>query len=93
MAAANECSRVIHFDDLYDTPEYVAGILFVLEDVYIFEEDTIAKVVAARADDVLYGFDSAALMPEFYEELNAVGNFMKKNPGTKAIITGYADSV
>jgi len=93
VAAANECSRVITFDDLYDTPEYVAGILFVLEDVYIIEEDTITKVVAARADDVLYGFDSAALMPEFHEELNAVGAFMKKNPDTKAIIAGYADSV
>jgi OOP family OmpA-OmpF porin len=93
VAAANECSRVIPFDDLYGTAEYVAGILMVLEDIYIFEEDTITRVVAARADDILYSFDSADLRSEFHQELDAVGNFMRNNPDTRAIIAGYADSV
>ena len=93
VAAANECSRVIPFDELYDKPQYVAGILFVLEDVITVKEGVITRVVAARVNDILFSFDGDYIAPEFKEELDQVGGFMKNNPDTYAIVTGHADSV
>jgi OOP family OmpA-OmpF porin len=89
----SKTSPVMMAKELTAKYDVCAGILMVLEDIYIFEEDTITRVVAARADDILYSFDSADLRSEFHQELDAVGNFMRNNPDTRAIIAGYADSV
>jgi OOP family OmpA-OmpF porin len=93
LASVNACSRVIPFDALYGRPEYVAGILFALEDIMLVEEGTITKVVAARVDNVLFDFDQSDIRPEFNEELDQLGKFMQTRPDTYVVIDGYSDSL
>ena len=87
IAAVNECSRVVSFDEVYDKPEYIPGVL------YIIKKKQIMEIIGIRVEDVLFEFDGNRIRPEFNEELNALGTFLQKNPKAYVTLEGYADSV
>lgn len=88
----NECSRLIEFATYMTRPSYNSGALFVVaantELVTVTEE----KVVGARGGDILFGFDNEAILPEYQEQLNKIGDFVRKNPNSYVVIHGYADN-
>ncbi|MFC1825644.1 OmpA family protein [Thermodesulfobacteriota bacterium] len=102
VASINECSRVIRFSDLLGNPEYFTGALFVIEERIVEVLKTRMKpvmvqpkgeeVVAVKIDNILFGFNSAEITPDFYDELDALGSFLQKNTGPYVILTGFTDS-
>jgi len=92
IADVNECSRVIAFATYMNRPSYNSGALFVVrantELVTVTEE----KVVGARCDNILFGFDNEAILPEYQEQMNKIGGFMQNNPNSYVVMHGYADS-
>ncbi len=43
--------------------------------------------------NILFEIDKAYIRPEYHDEVAKVGDFMKKNPTTTAVIEGYTDEV
>jgi len=50
------------------------------------------KIVAVKIDNILFGFDSAEITPDFYGELDVLGRFLQENTGPYVILTGFTDS-
>ena len=93
IAAVNECSRVVPFDDVVDKPEYIPGVLYVIKQKEVMEIDKEIKVIGIKIDDVLFDFDRSGIRSEFNEELNALGKFLEGHSDAYATLEGYADSV
>ena len=92
IADVNECSRLIEFSTYMNRPSYNSGALFVVaantELVTVTEE----KVVGVRGGNILFGFDNEAILPEYQEQMNKIGGFVKENPNSYVVIHGYADN-
>ena len=92
IADVNECSRLIAFATYMNRPSYNSGALFVArantELVTVTEE----KVVGARCDNILFGFDNEAILPEYQEQMKKIGGFVQENPNSYVVIHGYADN-
>ena len=78
-------------------PEYFTGALFVIEERIVEVLKTLMKpvaeeVVAVKIDNILFGFDSAEITPDFYDELDALGSFLQRNTSPYVILTGFTDS-
>lgn len=43
--------------------------------------------------NILFDIDKANIRPEYHDEVAKVGDYMKKNPTTTAVIEGYTDEV
>ncbi|MBW1998168.1 MAG: OmpA family protein [Deltaproteobacteria bacterium] len=93
VAAINECSRVISFEDLYEKPEFVAGSLFVIDRKVVTKLFEREKLVGFNVGDILFDFDKSNIKPEAEANLKALGKFMERNPNTYVILSGFTDSV
>jgi OOP family OmpA-OmpF porin len=93
VASINECSRVVPIEALLGKPEYVAGSLFVMEEKVFEAMQTRQKVVGFEMDNVLFDFNSAAIKPEYNDELQALGNFLQEHPQTYVILSGFTDAI
>jgi OOP family OmpA-OmpF porin len=92
MASINACSRVISFEDFYKNKAYQSGALFVInEEVFtiLFTRD---KVVGFETKNILFDFDGSGVKTEFDGELDALGKFLKANPGSEVTIVGFTDN-
>jgi OOP family OmpA-OmpF porin len=91
VASVNECSRVIPFSAVLDRPEYNAGSLFVMEEKVFETIKMQEKVAGFKMDNVLFGFNSVEIKPEYYGSLDELGAFMQLYPQSYVILAGFTD--
>lgn len=92
MAKANSCSRVIPFERFIENPEYATGALFVVKATERIETTTETRIVGLKVNSVQYAFDSAKIDMEYYDEVDALGSFLQKNPSAYVLLEGYTDN-
>ena len=93
VASINECSRVIAFEDVVEKPEYTAGALFIIDERLVQDVIEIEKVIGAELADILFDFNKADIKAEYQPGLDALGAFMRDNPRTYAVLSGFSDSI
>ena len=93
MAKANSCSRVIPFRQFVDNPNYITGALYVVKATERIETITETRIVGLKVGDVNFDFNSADVPSQYGADLQALGNFLKKNPNAYALLVGYTDSI
>ncbi len=92
VASINECSRVVPFDQVFEKPVYLAGALFVIETRIEKFLTTTYRLADVKIDNILFDFDSIQIRPEYNDELNLLGEFLKNNPSTYVVLTGFTDN-
>jgi len=92
VASINACSRVIPFDDIRGRAEYLTGALWVVEEKYVDAFETRAKIAAVKLNNIQFEFDSSDIRPQFYRELDRLGNFLQGNPDAFVVLVGFTDS-
>ncbi len=92
VASINECSRVVPFDQMFAKPVYLAGALFIIETRIEKFLTTYYRLADIRVDNILFDFDSAQVRSEYNDKLTILGKFLKNNPSTYVILTGFTDS-
>jgi OOP family OmpA-OmpF porin len=93
VASVNACSRVFAFDDVIDKPEYNAGALFVIDERVVEDAIEIEKVIGAKLGNILFDYNSVEIRPEYTQGLDALGMYMRNNPQTYAVFSGFTDSL
>ncbi len=91
VASINECSRVVPFDQVFEKPVYLAGALFMIETRIEEFLTTTYRLADIRVDNILFDFDSAQVRSEYNEKLSILGEFLKNNPSTYVVLTGFTD--
>jgi len=93
MAKANACSRVIPFKQFVDNPNYVTGALYVVKANERIVTTTETRITGLKVGDVLFDFNKADVQSQYGADMEALGNFLKKNPNAYALLVGYTDSI
>lgn len=93
MAKANACSRVIPFKQFVDNPNYITGALYVVKATERIVTTTETRIVGLKVGDVNFDFNSADVPSRYGADLEALGNFLKKNPNAYVLLVGYTDSI
>jgi OOP family OmpA-OmpF porin len=93
MAKSNECSRLISFAKFVENPQYNSGALYVVKTTSEVQTITELKTAGAAGDNIMFDFGSAAIRPEYNDELDKVGEYLQSNPNSYAVLAGYTDSV
>lgn len=91
VASVNECSRVVPFDQMYEKPVYLAGALFIIEARIEKFLATTYRLADIKVDNILFDFDSTEIRSEYNEKLTILGEFLKNNPRTYVVLTGFTD--
>ena len=92
VASINECSRVVPFDQVFEKPVYVAGALFMIETRVEKFLSTTYRLADIKVDNILFDFDSVQVRSEYNEKLTILGEFLKNNPSTYVVLTGFTDT-
>ena len=92
LAAVNACSRVVSFDAMLSRPEYMTSAIYAVRDRALLETQMVSKVVGVELDSILFDYNKADIRPEYHDKLDALAEFLEKNPDTYALIEGFADS-
>ncbi len=92
VASINECSRVVPFDQVFEKPVYLAGALFVIETRVEEFLTTTYRLADVKIDNILFDFNSVQIRPEYNDELTILGKFLKNNPSTYVLLTGFTDN-
>lgn len=92
VASINECSRVVPFDQVFEKPVYLAGALFVIETRVEEFLTTYYRLADVKIDNILFDFNSVQIRPEYNDELTILGKFLKNNPSTYVVLTGFTDN-
>lgn len=93
VSSINASSRVIPLEAFLYNPGYVSGALFDIVETSVVKLSLVEKVVGFVMDDILFDFNSAEIKPEYVDQLDKLGRFLKANPSTFVVMDGYADSV
>jgi OOP family OmpA-OmpF porin len=92
IAALNEGSRVIPFDNLYQNPLYGLGPLYVIDSRVEVETVTESRIVGIKTKDVQFEFDGVEVPPDSHDSLKMVGKFLQDNPDKFAVLAGFTDN-
>jgi OOP family OmpA-OmpF porin len=92
VSSVNACSRVVPLDQMYEKPVYLAGALFIIETRIKKFLTTIYRLADIRVDNILFDFDSTEIRSEYNEKLSILGEFLKNNPSTYVVLTGFTDN-
>ena len=92
VASINECSRVVPFDQVFEKPVYLAGALFVIETRVEKFLTTTYRLADVKIDNIIFDFNSVQIRPEYNDELNILADFLKDNPETYVVLTGFTDN-
>ena len=92
MAAVNVCSRVTPIAEVAAQAACTTGQLCTLKPTEVVTTEVITTVVGMNVDNILYGFDKTDPLPNFKDELNALGDFLTKHPNAFTVLSGYADN-
>ena len=93
VSSINASSRVIPLEAFVYNPGYVSGALFDVVETAVVKLTPVEKIVGFVLDDILFDFNSADIKPEYVEQLDKLGRFLKANPSTFVVMDGYADSI
>ena len=93
VSSINASSRVVPLEAFVHTPGYLSGALFDIVETAVVKLRLVEKVVGFVMDDILFDFNSADIKPEYIDQLDKLGRFLKANPSTFVVMDGYADSV
>ena len=93
VSSINASSRVIPLEAFLYNPGYVSGALFDVVETAVVKLTPVEKIVGFVLDDILFDFNSAEIKPEYVEQLDRLGRFLKANPSTFVVMDGYADSI
>jgi OOP family OmpA-OmpF porin len=93
MANANACSRVIEFDTFIQNPEFITGALYVVKATENIQTITDTRIVGLRADNILFDLDQYTILPDFKDEADELGRFLKNNPGAYVLLEGYTCNI
>ena len=93
IASINQCSRVVPFDYLLGRPEYLTGALYEIDVKTIETVKTIDYLAGFKVDNIQFDFNSSAIPPALYEELNKLGDFLREHPNTYVVLSGYTDGI
>jgi len=93
MAAVNSCSRVTPIAEVAAQTACTTGQLCTLKPTEVTTTEVITKVVGMNVDNILFPFDSYDYLPNFKDELNALGDFLNKHPQAFTVLSGYTDNV
>jgi OOP family OmpA-OmpF porin len=93
IARANECSRLIPFAKFINNPQYNSGALYVVKTTSEVVTVSDTRAVGAKGVNILFDFDSVAILPEYQGGLDDIGEFMQNNPNSYVVLAGFADSV
>ena len=93
MAKSNECSRLIPFAKFVENPQYNTGALYLVKTTSVVETLTEMKAAGAAGENIFFEFGSAALRPEFHDELDQVAGYLTSNPKSYVVLAGFTDSV
>jgi len=91
VASINECSRVVPFDQVFEKPVYLSGALFMIETRILESLTTTYRLADIRVDNILFDFDSTQIRSEYNDKLSILGEFLKNNPSTYVVLTGFTD--
>jgi OmpA-OmpF porin, OOP family len=91
VASINECSRVVPFDQVFEKPVYLAGALFIIETRIEEFLSTNYRLADIKVGNILFDFDSTQIRSEYNEKLSILGEFLKNNPSTYVVLTGFTD--
>lgn len=97
MAAVNDCSHIVAFEDLLGNPEWMTNSLFTVVEK---ESDSMAKAVASKEavlayewENILFDFDKSDIKPEYHKILADVGKYMRDNITSRIILAGHCDNI
>ena len=93
MAKSNECSRLIPFAKFVENPQYNTGALYLVKTTSVVETLTEMKTAGAAGENIHFEFGSAALRPEFHDELDQVAGYLTSNPKSYVVLAGFTDGV
>ena len=93
VSSINASSRVIPLEAFVYNPGYVSGALFDIVETSIVKLSLVEKVIGFVMDDILFDFNSADIKPEYFDQLDKLGRFLKANPSTFVVLDGYADNI
>ena len=93
VSSINASSRVIPLEAFLYNPGYVSGALFDIVETAVVKLNLVQKVVGFVMDDILFDFNSAEIKPEYVDQLNKLGQFLKANPSTFVVMDGYTDNI
>ena len=91
VASINECSRVVPFDQVFEKPVYLAGALFIIETRIEEFLSTNYRLADIKVGNILFDFDSTQIRSEYNDKLSILGEFLKNNPSTYVVLTGFTD--
>jgi len=92
IAALNEGSRVIPFDNLYQNPIYGLGPLYVIDSKVEVETITESKIVGVKTKDVPFEFDGVEVPLDSHDRLKLVADFLQNNPDAFVVLAGFTDN-
>ena len=93
VSSINASSRVIPLEAFVYNPGYVSGALFDIVETAVVKLTPVETIVGFVLDDILFDFNSAEIKPEYVEQLDKLGQFLRANPSTFIVMDGYADSI
>ncbi len=92
IAALNEGSRVVPFDNLYQNPLYGLGPLYIIDSKVEIETVTESRIVGIKTKDVQFGFDGVEVPLDSHDRLKLVAGFLQNNPNAFAVLAGFTDN-
>ncbi len=92
IAALNEGSRVIPFDNLYQNSIYGLGPLYVIDSKVEVETVTESKIVGIKTENVHFDFDGVEVPLDSHDRLKLVAGFLQNNPDAFAVLAGFTDN-
>jgi OOP family OmpA-OmpF porin len=92
LAKANACSRVIPFSAFVENPEYTTGALYTVKATERIVTSTESRILGVQVDSIHFNFDKASLRTDYVDEVDALGEFLQKNPEAYVLLEGYTDS-
>lgn len=92
-ADMHACARVIPFEAFIENPHFNSGALYVVKATQEVITMTEKKIVGVKIDNILFDFNKYDIRMDFKPELDELGQFMKQNPGSFAVMAGFTDNI
>jgi len=93
LASFNECSTVVPFDWFIKNPDHFLGALFTVKSTVDVTTVTEEKIAGVKVGAIHFDFNKFDIKPEYRDELNRLGKFLKEHPKAAAVMAGFTDSV
>ena len=93
MASFNESSTVVPFDWFVKNPDHFLGALFTVTSSVDVTTVTEEKVAGVKVGAIDFDFNKFDITPEYRDELDRLGEFLKSHPRASAVMAGFTDSI